>query len=279
MDKLFTILFLLFYVNICSQNMIKNPSFEEVHDNYVFKSYYVSINPDSLKFKYWYVPNNSTPDLFINGKIDKNININVNQYLPDNNISNSFIGLCLFRWDGFQEQITGNIEQPLKEDSIYELKISISSMGNYNFLSLNTIGIRFSESKRIYSTSSPYYPEMIKERNIEDVRLDISNLCGTQKWVDFSTYYRAKGGERYLTIGMFYDPQNDLSDLIRKYRIAWPKGKKNKDRFFKRFKKNGIITTNENYIPNNFSNVEQAYYFIDNVQLVPIPENLKDYTE
>ncbi|MBN2482396.1 MAG: hypothetical protein JXB19_11690 [Bacteroidales bacterium] len=259
------VLLLIFFTQVVyPQNLVKNPGFEEYH--FLPGDFYRS---DTFYCKDWFIPNNNSVDFFT---LEKPYNSKGQPYIkPGDHFPNSgksYIGLFPFTWYGSMEQVTGTLIEPLLRDSLYEFHIYLRFEGSSSQFCLKKFEIYFSEKQNIYSLyNDPFYEEMFKFRQITaDIVFDISELCDSVYWKQYHAIYKAMGGERFLTLGMFYQEHIDLNSIVDEYRIAWPKGKRRERRFLRKYKDTSILKVNQNYIPDDiFDN--GAYYFIDDVSL------------
>jgi gliding motility-associated-like protein len=116
-------------------------------------------------------------------------------------------------WDGYSgnmwwEYIQGKTTEPLKQGATYTFKLH-ASLAEYSDLAIREFGVYFSEEKiSSQNTASLNYTPQIKFY-FENYFTDTLN------WVELTSYFVAKGGEKYLTIGNF---KNDIqTDTLRVY--------------------------------------------------------------
>ena len=229
---------MLLSVSLICQNLVQNGDFE----SYKKKEKHI------IRFKkldYWYVPNNSTPDLYSNYNKSKDLRIGMNwagNQIPYS--GESFIGLIAIQFNNtyeYREYITNELKHELIKDSTYcfSMYISLSSICGY---AINNIGVHLSKEKTRFDFQggiTPYYTPSIPIIRLEAIT--------ETSWVKICINYKATGGEKYLTIGNF--------DIDNAANIINVKSKKEI----------------KHSAPNGF--VPQSYYCIDNVTLVPFNDS------
>lgn len=272
---------LLSSVIVLSQNLVVNGDFENYNENFVSANLLDPILIDSFPSYNWYNLNNSSPDFYhTENVLNKFTNFQKNrQDYPElfnskNTLSGkAWVGLCLFRCDGYSEQITGKLSESLQKDSIYEVSFFLR-IGEYSYFCLTSIGVSFAYNDFIFSNYvEPYYSEMNKTRISIDIEFDIQQTCSTLDWLECKGIYRARGGENSLTFGYSFPRGYCWESCISRYRKTWTKSLKHKNRFYiKEIKRNPFIGKSDNFIDINNS-FEVAYYLIDNVNVVPLPSS------
>jgi OmpA-OmpF porin, OOP family len=172
------VLFVGIYFNSVSQNLIRNPSFEE----------------DSTTYKYWNPMMGSTVDFYSEKNPEK-----LNMGFQEAKSGSKFVGLSILKID----KAGGNIIQgcnriqielisPLKEKCTYLIQFFIN-LADSSTIVVNHIGAfftltpetaRYQKEPNIYSNPEDYYSD-------------------AQNWTKIEGEYLAKGGERFLTIGNY----------------------------------------------------------------------------
>ena len=248
--------------NSYSQNLVENPSFED------FYSEVTQSTKDSFICKNWLIPNKSSPDYFNRINTEDRFGVPINIFGSHSAFSGkAYLGLCLFKWDGYLEQITGTLKETLKKDSIYKISLTVRFSGKISYLCSNKIGIKFHSEKSIYFINEkPWYDKMYRSEITADLEFNISSTCDTI-WEVYNGFYKAFGDEKYFSIGLFYQSDLDVLSLIKEYRKAWPKGEKFEKRFYKRYNKNPLVSVNKDYEPNENLKAKMAYYFIDDISV------------
>jgi outer membrane protein OmpA-like peptidoglycan-associated protein len=201
--KIYSIILLfilsLFSASIIAQNLVPNGSFEDYKKPII---YIGGIKP----VKKWFVPNKGTPDVFrptSHSFFGNNYNKFGNQSPKD---GNAYLGIGFECGIGY-EYISVSLIDELKENSIYFVSFYLSFMDKSHFL-MSGIGIDLSDKephvrKKDHDWNSDiglYKYKYYKGQNV--VLLD-TLINDKENWTYCSLIYRAKGGEKYLTIGNF----------------------------------------------------------------------------
>ena len=106
----------------------------------------------------------------------------------------------------YREYIEGTLQTPLQKDSIYRVEFFVSRAENQALCNRATdrIGVYFHQKfivPKVYDNQTPF---------IINAKPQVENRYGrilydTAGWTAVCGYFKAKGGEAYLTIGNFYD--------------------------------------------------------------------------
>ena len=225
---------------VSAQNLVLNPSFED------FSKCPEKLNVEGhvLKnLKNWNQPTYGTCDYF-NFKCDFSLKIVSDiGYLPPRT-GNGMAGLvCNSVHPDYREYIEGKLIKPLIKDSLYcvDMFVSLASKSRY---SVDCIGMYISdvELSDIKSLTNSYKPIKVKPQ----IRTPRGATIKSDKWVQVSGIYKAKGEEQYITIGDFCSDNEQILDRV-------------------------IIknTTSSKY----YSIKKIAYYFIDDVSVIPIHDS------
>jgi hypothetical protein len=270
--KLSWIFFLLLpKIFIFSQNLVKNPGFEDYNvekpKNQNFDNNYLPLCSD------WYAV--GTVDLFYDNNInhEQSVAINIFGYHPSKD-GKVYAGFCVFKWDGYHEQLTGTLGRPLLKDSVYMISLYIRYAEKASYMLVQKEGIKFSNNLNQYpGTYNVWYNEdIITNQVTADIEFELEDVCDSL-WHKKTLTYKAHGGEKYFTFGFFYQKGSDLRDKIIQYMKAWPKGPKQEWKFLRKNEDNAFFPRNPKYDPNKtVINQKFAYYFIDDVSVVEIKE-------
>ena len=161
MLRFFIIIFIIAPLSVFSQNLIKNPGFE---DYYFLPDY--NYRQDTFYCKDWAIPNKSSVDYF-------NSNCNYERSRIPLSIfgktqpfkGEAYIGFIPITWDGYMEQITGTLITPMQKDSIYIISLYLRFAGNLCQLCSKKLEIKLTSEKDLYSVyNESWYNEMFKER-------------------------------------------------------------------------------------------------------------------
>lgn len=248
--------FLLITQKIYAQNMVVNPSFEEINN--------CPYTMNQLKFaKNWFPFGTAdpSPDLFhscdYNGPMGVPKNIFGNQKART---GKAYIGMITYLtsksgkgWKfpaNHREYIMVQLTKPLVAGNNYYAEMWVNLSENCEF-AINSIGMYFTKDLPYLDWQAlnlGYYKPQVNS-NLETLIEDLN------KWVKVSGTFIAKGDELALTIGNFY---SDTKITIKKTKRKFP-------------------YQNEK-IPKN-QRPQIAYYFIDDVKVQPVDPNEPIYPE
>jgi OOP family OmpA-OmpF porin len=218
---------------------------------------------------YWYSPIKCTPDLFTTCFDKENRKFKINPCgVPQNatgyrfpHSGENYAGLILYcvKYPWNSEYIATKLKSPLEPNKKYCLKYFIS-LANSSTYGVSEIGTLFYSkqdvtSKFIEISMGNDEVKQISEKKIKTYQTsrikatpqiinNIEFLTDTMNWVCLKSIYTAQGGEEFLTIGSF-----SLNSNLKTF-----KGKKIPRLYSKTIGNSGGT----------------AYYYIDDVTLVPI---------
>lgn len=256
------ICFFTFIANIKAQNMVLNHGFEEY--------YYCppTIRYDSLPVKSWVASNLCTPDYYnsCSGDPDFSVPTNYNGYYPSEE-GNAYIGIVILAdKDGATEHITGILKKPLRRDSIYVVSFYVRFAQYISDYSAKGIGAFLSEENPFidFRTPDTYFNTLTPACRAQILHVEF--LTDTT-WVKVEGNYKARGGEKYITLGLFWNDDLKLSKMVDKLHqsYSWH-----------------LLTLSSEYLtkvilkPNKLmrlttgkNNIKLSYYFFDNISVVP----------
>ncbi|MFA6951260.1 MAG: hypothetical protein WCQ70_11310 [Lentimicrobiaceae bacterium] len=268
MIKIFTFAFLLLSISTFAQNLVINPSFE---DSIVVNT----IRPFSSKGWLDDVAYSSV-DLFSAANFEDSGYAVPNTYLGFHHAydGDSFIGLLLFSWSGNLEHITGSLSSPMLKDSLYQISFHIKYPGDSCMIYSKFIEVLFSGTKPKSKFGEPFFERCFSEKcPVADLKINIEETVTNKDWVKCQAVYKAKGNEKYFTLGIFYQ-NKDFFKLSKKYNSTLLDYKKqskflrNTELFPVFINKNQHVDlTNKSYAYR--FNIATAYYFIDDVFIEP----------
>jgi len=203
-----TSIFLFFFVDSFAQNLVPNPSFE-VYEECPWD---VTTYPQKSLIPFWYLPNNGTSDYF-NSCAKFLVNV------PNNFIGNlwafegnAYTGIILkeFHPDdttnrkakNYREYLQAELKMPLIINQKYIVQMHYA-VATYSTYAVNRLGIHFSNHKikKRSSCRVLYYKPQIQ--------LDIDSInIECEIWHELTDTLTAKGGEKFITIGNFFDDQS-----------------------------------------------------------------------
>lgn len=204
----------------------------------------------------------------------------------------AYIGFIPVFYNGVIEPITGEFTQPLIQGEIYNVRFL------YRFAGKSA----HSWLKRLEAYVSYDYPFPRSLNYMNDFKSyitpEISNnvtfsndLVNDGEWHELNGIYIAKGGERYLSLGVFYQGKY-LYKLIDEYQAGniYKADTSTFLSFFKRYAKHSVLQPNPGYAADliyiysktnddgsstEYStklNLKFTYYFIDQVYFGPASE-------
>ncbi len=259
----------IFWANSFEQNLVLNNSFEMRDCN--------QIGVDSLNglcLTGWFVPNYSSIDWYSETITDRIFCV-PNTYLGFHPAfdGQSYIGLVLFSWSGGLEHFVGSLAKPLSKDSIYKVSFYIRYAGDMFWIKSKKAEILFTKDRPKFNDR--FYESLFNPRINSntgklksDIAFNIEAANNSNKWVQCSAIYKAKGGEKYLTLGFFYQNEQFFK-LCNKY-IQIQYSPKKKSKFLKNQYLDPIYTNTNFKVYKNLTDVVEAYYFIDAVSVTPI---------
>lgn len=217
--------------NLIAQNLVPNPSFEEVtrcpHSFSTSKSDFIVPG--------WESPTNGTPDHFHGcswGEADVPFN-----WAGSSNARTGKAYAGLYVWNkrdddkNYREYIQCELAESLVEGEKYVLEFYFK-LAPYSVFACNRMGMLVTQQPIQLSND-----QVIEQEPSLSVEKDTSVTKETGSWEKAQIIYQAKGGEKYITIGNFY--KNNQTKFTRlPFRIG----------------KSGMLTTS-------------AYYYIDDVSV------------
>jgi len=216
----------MFPAVLFSQNLVINPDFET-------KNGCPNASGQFILAEEWFTPNIGTPDYFNDCSSTMEYGTEYNTkggQIPHS--GHGYMGILSenLHNNEFFEYLETHLKEPLKSDQQYCLKLYLS-LGDCDF-ALDELGAVFSQS-------------ILKDLQVKKIVLPYlpltngSVLSDTEKWMCIKGIYKAKGGEKFLTIGYF-----DKEDKFIRVRMN----------------------------PKNDPTFKSAYYFIDDVTMEPMED-------
>lgn len=230
-----------------SINYVNNPSFE-LHTE-------CPENIDELnKCKYWNrVPMlYDSPDYFHRCASLLNAFQGVTVGVPENvfgyqepRTGNAYVGISTFEKSHYQEYIQTQLKQPLIKGMIYKVGMHVSLADKSKYAN-DRFMFCFTDKARLESRSKTFQGSVDRFLICPNGILYISDtlITDTINWVNIEVEYTAKGGEEFLTIGIFDG------------NISW----------WERLKKRRSVF-NKDYEKWQYK-VRGAYYYIDDVYVI-----------
>jgi hypothetical protein len=225
--KILVFLLTLFPLALFSQNLVINPGFET-------KSGCPNASGQFLLTEEWFSPNSGTPDYF--NDCSNTLEYGTEFNCKGGQIPHSGHGYMGFLSENlhnneFFEYLETHLSQPLASEQTYCIRLYVS-LADCDF-ALDELGAVFSQNLL----------KVPQAKKIVLPCITLSNgsvLSETKKWMCIRGTYKAKGGEKFLTIGYF-----------------------NKEDKFTKVKLNS----------RNDPSFKSAYYFIDDVSVEAVSDD------
>lgn len=256
---------LLLSCSTIAQNLVINPSFEDSLGN-LTKSFASKGWLDDIKYSSVDIYSTIYPE--ITGYAVPNNYLGYHPTLD----SSSYIGFALFSWGGDLERITGSLSSTMQKDSSYRISFFIKYPKDSFMVYSKFIEVYFSSKKPRSKYGEPFFEECFNEKcPLADLKINIEEAVTTVQWVKCQAIYKAKGNEKYFTLGLFYQ-NRDFFKLSKRYNKSLLDSKKQ----LKFLKKTELfpIYINKNHhvdlINKSYGFREDrscAYYFIDAVSM------------
>ncbi|QWX82885.1 OmpA family protein [Cellulophaga sp. HaHaR_3_176] len=213
MKNLPRILFLitnLFCFFLQSQNLVKNPSFEI--SNRCPKEL-GTLSEDAVS---WRKPTSGTTDYFTTCS---------EELSPENNFigsqkpydGESFAGFYLYAPNDYREYITAELTTPLERGMSYEISFMVNLAENVEF-AINEFDVLLTKKLFTMDTSKNldlYYVRSGMSTNYKRI-IESKFISDSDTWTKISATIKAKGGERFLTLGNFRTNSGTKKEVVRK---------------------------------------------------------------
>lgn len=258
------ILIIVSAIKLQSQNLLKNGSFEDCIGC-------PDVNGAIKLCANWTIPNYSTPDLYkkCDSLFFNNFDIPINMAGHQEPFKgNAYAGFVLY-FDSitYAEYIQGEMRKPLEKDMDYVITFYLS-WAEFSDYYCDRIGYLFNSEKiiieprkgrRIKRNNDKLYSNDMLSTSNGFVKLNDETKTDRMSWHKVQFIYRAKGGEKYLILGLFDDNlKNEFIKLyVDNYYKSEPLIRESFERMFR--KKSNISKT--------------SYYYIDEISV-----EKKEYT-
>jgi len=206
---------LLFQTILFSQNLVKNPSFEE------FKECPWYIGMFNNNVFYWSCPNHGSTDFFRACGNTKETFKNYNG-MQSPLTGDAYAGIYCYAIDDYREYIQGELIETLTKDEVYTISFNLSLAEKSSF-SIKNISVLFTGERigyKIQNKSILNTPQNInkfsnltdKFINLEELKTEFSQVFkdpleafyeDKNDWMKVTFSYEAKGFEKFITIGNF----------------------------------------------------------------------------
>jgi hypothetical protein len=238
MKTIITSFFICLSFVVCGQiNLVPNPSFE-IMDS--CPSIYLLINgaPPWFQPNYPQIPSATSTDLFHPCSSNQNLQAPTNAAGYQNARTGlAYAGFALFTsllQNNNREYAEVELDSNLIDQSDYCVSINVSVSGLWACYGSSAIGIYFSEDTCQYFSNSyftlPVVPQLVNDSN--------NIITDTVNWTQLKWIYKPQGGEKFITIGNFWNA--------------------------------GYVSQNSTPIGNCSS--PAAYFYMDDVSVVKLPK-------
>jgi outer membrane protein OmpA-like peptidoglycan-associated protein len=203
------ILFLLFSMQLFSQNLVLNPSFEET------KRCAVLIGNFDRNVKHWSTPTWGTTDIFSTcAKGTVGIPNNYNG-IQETKSGNNYAGFYLHSDENYREYIQVELSEKLDKGINYKLSFYVNLAGKSDF-AIKNIDFMLSADKLNTTISRELSEKQLKKFKIDSYsiyKIDNTRFYdNSSNWTLISREFNAQGTEQFLTIGNFN--KNSKTDKI-----------------------------------------------------------------
>lgn len=198
--KLIIIFILFIPIQLISQNLVRNPSFEKT------KKCADSISLFKTTAERWSTPTLGTADLF-------NPCNALKSGVPDNfnghqvsKFGKNYAGCYFYAKSNYREYIQGSFKSSLKKGAKYNVSfyISLAEKSNFAMKKIDFLLTKNTISSAIWTELSPNHlkKQLTKSFSTNSVKNE-KKYNDTKNWVLVSKVLTAKGGENFITIGNF----------------------------------------------------------------------------
>ena len=208
------ILLLFLFLPSPSQNLVPNPSFEDLVD------FAGKTNSGWHK-----IQNTDTPDYF-NFDGPKPVNNIFDKYIGGTQpkTGSAFVGFFCLRSNpqrnvkNVREYIGNTLLNPLEKDSLYKVEISLCLDAESN-AAIKNFGLIFSANSLEFNKDYQLFSAK------PQIEFTLSYPDKTTGWITVSSFYKATGNEKCIIIGNF---KNDKATIFKKLPVNKVKGKDKK---------------------------------------------------
>jgi len=195
----YSVLALLYTFTVSSQNLIKNPSFEQ------FGNCPERLGNFDTDVTFWSTPTEGSTDYFNGCSMAMGTPDNFNGSQPAD-FGTGYAGLYLYAPDNYREYLQAELEQPLEKGKTYRVSFFVSLAERSDF-AIKEFGILFAKDKLELPTKKPLSKKRIyqqKGNSYNYMEIGYTNFYSdTQDWILVNTQFTAKGSEQYMILGNF----------------------------------------------------------------------------
>ena len=274
------VIFLSSISNLTSQNVLLNGDFEVLSDSTRKKSIYNY----KFYFKDWHEPTDCSSDIFRDSKVCDNKHTRsiepMLNYCIDVQSGNYCAGFVLMSFTGETEYLAGRFLSPLVKDSIYKISFWVKYAPDSNCMTTSGLGYKVSRDSIVFKSKikaieglSSNYLDLFGSIKIRpDFHID--SLVKNTKWNKITSLYKAIGGERFITFGMF-SIENDFQFIqyLKQLKLGY-----NASRVKKFISNNTIFKKVDVDLQDINNNLDENYYYLDNISVEPLSSYEFEYS-
>ena len=211
--KLTTIFIVCIPIQLISQNLVRNPSFEKT------KKCADSISLFKTVVKQWSTPTLGTADLFNPcNEIKAGVPNNFNGH-QISKFGKNYAGCYFYAKGNYREYIQGSFKSSLKKGERYKVSLYIS-LAEKSDIAMATIDFLLTKniiSNAIWTELSPKYldNQIAKILSVNSPKKEKYHN-DKENWVLISKVITAKGGENFITIGNFQKNSSTKKRILSK---------------------------------------------------------------
>ena len=185
-------LLILTSITVTGQNRVQNPGFEERSD--------CPVRPGQISLaNFWFSPNNGSPDYFNDCSPSLEYGTEFNKKggrLPHSGHGYAGLQFYYMNRNEYFECLETILDSTLAANQLYCIKA---------YVSLGKASYAFNKFDAVLSVTELKTTAPVKLKIPHSVLTNGRYLTDNVNWMCIQGVYKAKGGERYLTIGLFSD--------------------------------------------------------------------------
>ena len=202
------------FLSVWSQNLVKNPSFED------FSNCPEGLGNLASDVDFWSTPTLGSTDYFNGCSIAMGTPENFNGKQPAD-FGEGYAGLYLYAPDDYREYLQAELSETLVAGKSYQVSFYISLAERSDF-AVKEFGLLFTNHKIALETRKEFSKKLwysLKDNDYNYLEIGYTNFYSdTKDWLLVHTEFVAKGSEKYLLLGNFKN--NKRTRLFRTKRTA-----------------------------------------------------------
>lgn len=259
------------------QNLILSPDFEEIVPNHGDYSIY----RDTFYVKNWFMPTDGLVDIIRDYKVCKENFVSQMSFCVQAKSGNYCLGLLPFDVLGYMEHITGKLVQPLQKDKYYKVSFHLRFHGSKTPYVPKGIGFKLSNDSIVFKSNNifdkkqtPSYHYLFETTKVYS-DYSINEFVVDTTWKKYEHIYQAKGGERFITFGIFAYP-NDEKIIKQFKKVTHNPFQKDVEKFIEKDK--SLVFKRFNKETTKLDETH-GYYLLDVVEVSPLDSLPNEYAE